>query len=83
MLTVENVSIFGCKEYDQSDFGIARLVLSMCRIVSCVVGKGVCCGFSLDKILFAFALLNLVLEGQTCLLVLGSLDFLLLRSSPL
>ena len=29
-----------CKEYNQSDFGIDYLVMSMCRVVSCVVGRG-------------------------------------------
>ena len=39
-LTVKSFSIFGCKEYNQSDFGIDHLVMSTCRVVSCVVGKG-------------------------------------------
>ena len=33
-------SPFGCKEYNQSGFGIDHLVISMCRVFSCVVGKG-------------------------------------------
>jgi len=28
------------KEYNQSDFGVDHLVMSMCRIFSCVVGRG-------------------------------------------
>jgi len=28
------------KEYNQSDFGIYHLVMSMCRVISCVVGRG-------------------------------------------
>ena len=32
--------------------------------------------------LLAFALLHFVLQGQTCLLLQVSLDFLLLHSSP-
>ena len=32
--------IFGCKEYNRSDFGVDHLVLSMCRGFSCVVGRG-------------------------------------------
>ena len=57
----------------------------MCRVVSCVVGRGcllwpVC---SLGKTLLAFALLHFVLQGQICLLLQISLDFLLLHSSPL
>ena len=31
--------IFGHKEYNQSDFGIDHLVMSMCRVVFCVVGR--------------------------------------------
>ena len=31
---------FGCKEYNQSDFGLDHLVMSMCRVFSCVVGRG-------------------------------------------
>ena len=34
-----NFSIFGCKEYNQSDFSIDHLVVSMCRVISCVVGR--------------------------------------------
>ena len=35
------------------------------------------------KSLSAFALLHFVLQGQTCLLLQVSLDFLLLHSTPL
>ena len=64
----ESFSIFGCKEYNQSDFGGDHLVMSMCRVFSCVAGRGwllwpVC---SLGKTLLAFALLHSVLQGQTC-----------------
>ena len=46
-------SIFSCKEYNQPDLIIEDLVMSMCRILSCIVDKGwllwpVC---SLDKTL--------------------------------
>ena len=56
--------------------------MSLCRIVSCVVGRGcllwpVC---FLDITLLAFALLHSVLQGQTCLLLQVSLNFLLLHS---
>ena len=59
--------------------------MSMCRVVFCVVGRGyllwpVC---SLVKTLLAFALLHFVLQGQTCLLLHISIDFLLLYSSLL
>ena len=82
---LQSFSIFSCKEHNQSDFGIYHLVISMCRAVSYVGGKEcllwpVC---FLDKILLAFALLHFVLQGQTCLLLQVSLDFLLLHSSPL
>ena len=58
--------------------------MSMCRILSCVIGRGgllwpVC---ALDKTLLTFALLHFVLQGQICLLLQVSLDFLLLHSSP-
>ena len=42
LMTVQNFSIFSSKEYNQSDFGADHLVMSMCRVVSCVVGRGVC-----------------------------------------
>ena len=53
--------------------------MSMCRIFSCVVGRGcllwpVC---SLGKTLLAFALLHSVFQGQICLLLQVFLDFLL------
>ena len=60
-------------------------MIYMCRVVTCVVGRGcllwpVC---SLDKTLLVFALLYFLLQGQICLLLQVSLDFLLLHSSPL
>ena len=33
------LSIFGCKEYNQSDFGVDHLLMSTCRLFSCVVGR--------------------------------------------
>jgi len=30
------------QEYNQSDFGVDHLVMSMCRVFSCVVERGVC-----------------------------------------
>ena len=67
------------------DFGIDHLVMSMCRVVSCVVGRGHLPWpvHSLGKTLLAFALLHLVFKGQTCLLLHVSLDFQLLHSNPL
>ena len=59
--------------------------MSMCRVFSCVVGRGCLLWpvHSLGKILLAFALLHFVLQGQICLLLQVSLDFLLLHFSPL
>ena len=60
-------------------------MMSMCRVFSCVVGRG-CLLWpvrSLGKILLAFVLLHSVLQGQIFLLLQVSLDFLLLHSSPL
>ena len=59
--------------------------MSMCRVFSCVVGRGcllwpVC---SLGKTLLAFALLHFIFQGQIYLLSQVFLDFLLLHSSPL
>ena len=40
LLTEWSISIFGCKEYNQSDFGVDHLVMSMYGVSSCVVGRG-------------------------------------------
>ena len=57
----------------------------MCRVFSCVVGRGCLLWpvHSLGKSLLAFALLHFVLRGQICLLLRVSLNFLLLHSTPL
>ena len=57
----------------------------MCRVFSCVFGRGCLLWpvHSLGQTLLAFALLHFVLQGQICLLLQVSLDFLLLHSSPL
>ena len=59
--------------------------MSMCRVIFCVVGRGYLqwSVHSLGKTLLASALLHFVLQGQTCLLLHLSLDFLFLHSSPL
>ena len=59
--------------------------MSMCRVFSCVVGKGCLLWpvHSLGRTLLAFALLHSVLQGQICLLLQVFLDFLLLHSSQL
>ena len=59
--------------------------MSMCRVFSCVVGRG-CLLWPvrfLGKTLLVFALLYFVLQDQLCLLLQISLDILLLHSSPL
>ena len=73
------------KEYNQSDFGIDHLVMSMCRVFSCVVGRGCLLWpmHSLGITLLAFTLFLSVFQGQICLLLQVFLDFLLLRFSPL
>ena len=74
LLTVYTFSIFCCKEYNQSDFGIDHLVMSMCRVISCVMEEGVCYDQCfLAKTQLAFALLHSVLQGQTFLLLQVSL----------
>ena len=40
LLTVQSFSIFGWKEYNQSDFRIDHLEMSMCITFSCVLGRG-------------------------------------------
>ena len=72
------------KEYNQSDFSVDHLVMSMCRVFSCAVGRPCLLWpvHSLGKTLLAFALLHSVLQGQICLLLQVFLDFLLLHSSP-
>ena len=84
-LIFQSYSIFGYKKYNQSDLGIDHLVMSQCRIISCVAGRGClvlpeCC---LDKTLLDFVLHYFVLQDQTFLLFQVSLDFLLLLSNPL
>ena len=78
-------STLGCKEYNQSDFTIDHLVVSMCWVFYSVSGRGsllwpVC---SLGKTLLIFSRLHFVLQGQICQLLKVSINFLLLHSSPL
>ena len=73
----------GC---NHSDFSVDHLVMSMCRVFSCVVGRGCLLWpvHSLGRTLLAFALLHSVLQSQICLLLQATdFDFLLLHSSPL
>ena len=59
------------KKYNQSDFSIDRLEMSMCRVFSCVVENGCLLWpvYSLGKTLLAFSLLHFVLQGQIYLLL--------------
>ena len=77
--------IFGCKENNQSDFGIDHLVMSVCRVIARVVARRYLLWpvRSFGKTLLAFALLHFVLQSQACLLLQVSLDFCLLHSNPL
>ena len=66
LLSKKSFFIFGCKKYNQSDFGIDHLMMSTCRVVFCVVRRGcllwpVC---SLSKTLLAFALLHFYLRAN-------------------
>ena len=40
LLTVLRFSIFGCKEHNESDLDNDHQVMSMCRVVSWIIGKG-------------------------------------------
>ena len=76
--------IFDCKEYNQSDFSIDPLAMSMCRVFSCVVGRG-CLPWpmhSLGETLLAFSLLYFILQGQIFLLLQVFLDLLLFIPVP-
>ena len=57
--------------------------MSMCRVFSCVVGRGCLLWpvHSLGKTLLAFVLLQSLLQDQICLLLQVFLDFLLLYFS--
>ena len=75
------IFILGCKEYKQykqSYFGIDHLIMSMCSVISCVSRRGYWLRpvFLWTKLL-AFALLHFIFQGQICLLLQVSLDFLL------
>ena len=71
---------------NRSDFAVDHLVLSTCRVFSCVVGRGCVLWpvHSLGKTLLAFPLLPSVLQGQICLLLQVFLDYLRLAcQSPI
>ena len=54
----------------------------MCRVFSCVVGRGCMTSAFSWKTLLAMALLHPVLQGQICLLLQVFLDFLLFIPVP-
>ena len=64
------------REYNQSDFGIDHLVMSMCRAISYVAGRGCLLWsmYSLDKALLAFALTSFCTSRPN--LLINSRDFL-------
>ena len=75
----------GCKGYNQSDFSIDHLVTSMCRVVSCVVGRR-CLLWSVSsfgKSLLAFPLLhlrpNLPVSPDICWLPTFALQFPIMK----
>ena len=72
------------QKYNQSDFGVDHLVMSMCRVISCVVGRE-CLLWPVRSLGKTVSLCpaSFYIQGQTCLLLQVSLDFLLLHSSPL
>ena len=63
LLTILSFSIFDFKEYNQSDFSVDHLVVSICRVFSWkrVFAMTMC---SLAKTLLAFVLLHFVLQGN-------------------
>ena len=73
------------QEYNQSNLVIDHLVMSMCGVFFCAIGRGSLLWLvvSFGKALSVFALLHFVLQGQICLLLQVSLDFLFLHSCPL
>ena len=71
LLTVQSFSIYAWKEYNESDFGVDHLVMPMCRVFSCVVGRECLLWpvHSLGKTLLTFTLLHSAFQGQVCLLL--------------
>ena len=81
---VYSFSIFGCKEYNQSDFGIDCLMMPTCRVVSCVDGRECLLWLvgSLDKTLLALPSFILYSKAKLACYSRLSLDFLLFHSNP-
>ena len=80
MLAVEEMNREKTAKIIIKFISILTLWWSMCSVVSSVVGRRYLLWpvHSLGKTLLAFALLHSVLQGQICLLLQVSLDFLLL-----
>ena len=66
----------GCKECNQADFDVHHLVMSMCIVFSCVVGRGYLLWsvHSLCKTLLVFALLQRLTElcEETALVIVNT-----------
>ena len=69
---------------NHSDFGIDHLVISYVEVSLVLLEKGVCSDqcVLLTELLLAFALLHFVLQGQACVLLQVSLDFVLFIPIP-
>jgi len=62
LVSEEVFAIFGCREYNQSDFSIDHPGMSMCRVIPCI-GRGVCygqCVLLAKFILYCFSLYSKV-----------------------
>ena len=79
LLTVESFSIFVCEDYNQSGFCITIWWWSCVESSLVLVEKGVCSGQNSVSLCPA----SFCTQGQTCLLLQVSLDFLLWHSNPL
>ena len=81
LLTVQSFSIFATKKYNQCDFDIDHLVMPMCRVVFCVVGKRV---FSITNVFFwqnsvSLCPASFCTTRSNLFVILGTLAFLLLH----
>ena len=79
-------SVFSCKEHNRSDFSIDHLVMFICRVISCVVGKWCLLwpACFLDKTISLWPA-SFCTPRPKCLGLLSwvSLDFLVIHSNPL
>ena len=65
-----------------SDFGVDHLVMSMCRVISCVVGRG-CLLWPVCSLINKIVSLCLASHFVSKVILQVSLEFLLLPSNPL